>query len=120
MSKSLPPELADAPMTTFSIVSAYMLMTWLSEAAVTAAWRVATRIPVKLAGTSWFGSTTILSLTMGLQSRRSGMPSPSVSLSLVNVQVTWPPTARGMLPGMPASQTALDSTQPVAALSPML
>jgi len=97
-----------------------MLMTWLSEAAVTAACRVATRIPVKLAGTRWFGSTTTLSLTIGLQSRLSGMPSPSVSLSLVNVHVTCAPTASVKLSGMPASQTALDSTQPVAALSPML
>ena len=48
------------------------------------------------------------------------MPSPSVSLSLVNVHVTWAPTASVKLPGMPVSQTALDSAHPVAAFSPML
>ena len=79
MRRSLPPEPVVVPMVTFSVVLAYMLMTLLSDAAMTAAWRVATRMPLNVAGTTLPGSTMTLSLKSRSQSTALGIPSPSSS-----------------------------------------
>ena len=95
--RSLPPEpRAVSPMMTFSVVLAYMLMTLLSDAAMTAAWSVATRMPLKVAGTTLPGSTMTSSLKFRSQSTELGIPSPSSSFC--SRWCSWPsppPRPRG-------------------------
>ena len=99
-------------MMTFSVVLAYMLMTLLSDAAMTAAWSVATRMPLKVAGTTLPGSTITSSLKFRSQSTELGMPSPSSSLLLRMPQLTVAPAVTTR-----PEQVLLDWTQPDCAAS---